>query len=342
MSTLVPNRENVEKIHRMVKGLSIPIRLDQYLAKEFPEYSRSFLQKLIKEKQVLLEDCPAKRSAKIENGQNISILLPKLEQLHLKAEKMDIPVFYEDEHLAVVFKRAGIITHPAGNIQQGTLVNGLLAQFESLADAGDDYRPGIVHRLDRDTSGALIIAKTSRAFEILTEKFRHREVKKQYLALVHGEVAFEEGSIELPLGMDPRNREKMKIVHGGKSSITEYKVLKRYPKFTLVQIFLITGRTHQIRVHFKSQKHPLVGDDLYGGSPYLDQKTLYKLANVKSEKNEKLIQRQALHAWRLSFEHPITKEKMLFHAPLPEDLQNTLHFLQKLWPCPLLEEMNIL
>jgi 23S rRNA pseudouridine1911/1915/1917 synthase len=337
---LIPNEEKVEEISFTIKGRVEGLRLDAYLSKRFVEYSRAYLQKLIANKRVLIQGKPVKASAKIRAGQQVSIQLPKLEPLYLKPEKMPLEILYEDDSLAVLNKPSDLVIHPSRGHLSGTLVNGLLGYFEELSDYHEDvYRPGIVHRLDRYTSGVLLIAKNSQVHASLAKQFEDRQTKKEYLALVEGQMRFEEGTIALPLGVDPRNRERMAIRHGGKEAMTEYKVIARYPDWTLVHVFPKTGRTHQIRIHFKSQGHPIVADALYEAAPVLTVDMLY--ARLKGAQTPLeglspdlcLMERSALHAWRLTFSHPLTQETMTHVAPLPEDFQGTLETLEKLWPC---------
>lgn len=335
---LVPNEEKLEEHAFIIKGRVEGSRIDQYLAKRFSDYSRAFFQKLIKQEKVLVDGKSIKISSKIRAGQEVHISLPKLEALHLQPEHIQLDVLYEDDYLAVINKAAGYVVHPSRGHMSGTIVNALLSHFDELCDSDDGYRPGIVHRLDRDTTGVLLIAKTNQSLYKLSQQFENREIKKEYLALVEGVLQFGEGTINLPLGIDPRNRERMAIQHGGKQSVTDYRVLARYPKFTLVQVFPKTGRTHQIRIHFKSQGHPLVVDKIYGASPIL---TIDQLSekNTQAAQGEPLIARQALHAWRIEFDHPAIHQKMTFCAPLARDFLDTLKIFQSLWPSASVSEI---
>jgi 23S rRNA pseudouridine1911/1915/1917 synthase len=336
---LVPNEDKPEEIAFVVRGRVEGDRLDQYLSHRFPDYSRSYLQKLIKAGKVLVDGSPAKTSAKLRAGQSVSVSLPKLEALHLKSEELPIEILYEDDELAVIDKPAGLVTHPARGHMTGTIVNALLFHFDKLSECEDVYRPGIVHRLDRDTTGVLLVAKSNRAQSSLGQQFENREVEKEYLALTEGEIACRQGSIELPLGMDPRNRERMSIQHGGKNALTNYRVIRTYPGFSLVHVFPKTGRTHQIRIHFKSQGHPLVADHLYGAEPVLTPERMGLGADFPGDPREPLMARQALHAWKISFFHPATGKKISFGAPLPRDLSRTLQIFQQFWPDPRVAEI---
>lgn len=340
---LVPNEDKVEEFRLTIRERMDGNRLDQYLVKRFPDYSRAYLQKLIKRGSVLIDGKPVKASTKIHTDQEIVLMLPKMEAVHLKPEEMPLDIIYEDDHLAVLNKLPGIVIHPARGHLSGTLVNGLLSYFDNLSDATDVYRPGIVHRLDRDTSGALLIAKNNQAHAKLSQQFEDRVIHKEYLALVEGEMKEAEGSVVLPLGIDPKNRERITVQHGGKDAVTNYKVLARYAGFTLVHVFPKTGRTHQIRVHLKSQNHPIVADELYGAAPSLSKAQIMAKAMpgnpAQPDDEQPLISRQALHAWRISFIHPFTHAEMTLMAPLPADYFSTLEVFQSLWPSPQVAEI---
>lgn len=346
----VPNENKIENFSFTINTHVDGYRLDQYLVRKFPDYSRAYLQKMIKNERVLVGGKPAKPSAKLHTGQDVSVSIPKLEPLHLQAEEMPLDVIYEDDDLAALNKPPHLVIHPARGHLSGTLVNALLAYFDDLAHGSDAYRPGIVHRLDRDTSGVLLIAKTEKAQACLGHQFENRLIKKEYLALLEGELNCPEGTIALPLGMDLKNRERMTIQHGGKEAITDYRVLALYPGFTLVHVFPRTGRTHQIRVHFKSQGYPIVGDHLYGASLLGVEQVLTKLAKDSGKQqmqqmqaefqvDEILMARQALHAWHISFEHPTTKQQISLEAPLAPDFSRTLQFFQFLWPSATVKQM---
>jgi 23S rRNA pseudouridine1911/1915/1917 synthase len=224
---------------------------------------------------------------------------------------------YEDDTLVVVNKPAGLVVHPAAGIQTGTLANALAYHFQQLPNA-TTVRPGIVHRLDRDTSGLLVVAKTDAALENLSDQFRARSVYKLYAALVHGRVASDSGRIEQPLSRDPSNRTRMAVVRGGRSALSIYRVARRFNRFTLLDVELKTGRTHQIRVHLAWLKHPVVGDETYGGG---------RDNSIQDPKLKSLIRglnRQFLHAEKLAFTHPATGDRVQFHSPLPPELSNLL------------------
>lgn len=336
METLIPNEDKTHTIQFAVKEqLDKACRIDAYLGKRFQDYSRSFLQGLIKKGNVLVDGKKVKASSKIHTGQEIVIILPELEPLTIKPEKIDLDILYEDDDIAIINKQSDLVIHPSRGNLSGTLVNGLVAHFQSLSDCTDVYRPGIVHRLDKYTTGVMLIAKNNQAHAKLSQQFADRVTRKEYIALVNGELNSKQGSIELPIGVDPRNRERMTISHGGKKSITHYRVIARYPAHTLVRVFPKTGRTHQIRVHMKAQGHPLVADHVYSDKDILTMDMILKNRKSCNEnvKDECLINRQALHARSITFYHPKTNKEMTQTAPLAKDFIHTLEMFQKFWPC---------
>jgi 23S rRNA pseudouridine1911/1915/1917 synthase len=283
-------------------------RLDRYLAQRFPDLSRSLVQKLIREGAVLVNGAPAKGSYHPRAGDVLLVRLPEQAPATLPLpEELPLRILYEDEHLLVVDKPAGMVVHPAPGHPQGTLVNALLAHRPDILRADlDPQRPGIVHRLDRDTSGLLLVAATREAQEALQKAFATRKVAKTYLALVQGHLVPERGAIEAPIGRDPCHRQRMAVVpQGGRYARTEYRVRLYLPGCTLVEAKLLTGRPHQLRVHFSAIGHPVVGDRVYGG----------RRASLPEAP------RQFLHAWRLVLAHPMTGIPLRFTAKLPEDLR---------------------
>ena len=287
-------------------------RLDTALTAILLEYSRSILQRWIKDGKVQIGGQPAKASHKIETGEFAEIEVPEVRGSALKAQDLAVPILYEDSDLVVVNKPRGLVVHPAAGHWEDTLVNSLLAQCDDLSGIGGEVRPGIVHRLDKDTSGVLVVAKNDPTHHALAEQIRTREAKRVYLAIVQGEIAESKGRIEAPIGRHPKDRKKMAILtQGGKDAATEFTVLERFTNYTLVECRLVTGRTHQIRVHFSYIGFPVVGDPLYG-----------------SRKQAFSIEGQALHAFRLSFTHPQTGKEMTFEAPLPKDMEEILESLR--------------
>jgi len=287
-------------------------RLDRYIADRCPELSRSEVQRLIKEGLVLVNEAPAKASYGPVPGDWITVYLPQ-EEKTLVPEEIPLDILFEDEYLLVINKPAGLVVHPSPGHEAGTLVNALLAYRPDLVRANlDPQRPGIVHRLDRETSGVLVVAATAQVQRALQQQFKSREVEKIYLALVYGRLLPLRAAIEAPIGRDPRDRKKMKVLREGKYARTEYHVREHLAESTFLEATLLTGRTHQLRVHFASIGHPVVGDRVYG------------------PRHQRIdAPRQMLHSWRLRFSHPITKERMEFAAPLPEDFDRVLKALRR-------------
>ena len=240
-------------------------RLDAYLAARIKDWSRARIQRLIEDGDVLVNGRTAKSSYKLRADDEIEVELTPLASTAFTPEDIPLDIVYEDDELIVVNKPAGLVVHPAAGISAGTLANALAYHFHQLSTRGGAVRPGIVHRLDKDTSGLIVVAKSEAAHENLADQFRAREVFKSYVALVHGRVEQESGRIEEPIARDPRNRTRMSVVRGGRPALTLYRVRRRYTRFTLLDVEIKTGRTHQIRVHLQWLKHPVVGDAVYGG-----------------------------------------------------------------------------
>lgn len=296
-------------------------RLDSYLAAHVEGWSRARLQRLIENGDVLVNSKLAKASHKVVANDEIEVeLAPSLES-NFTPENIPLNIVYEDDHVIVINKPAGLVVHPAAGVHSGTLANALAYHFQQLANAGS-VRPGIVHRLDKDTSGLLVAAKTELAHEHLGDQFRAREVFKSYVALVYGVVKQTSGRIEQPIARDPRNRTRMAIVPGGRGALSLYKVRRSYDAFTLVDVELKTGRTHQIRVHLAWLKHPVVADELYGGGRDNSVQDVQLRARIRK------LQRQFLHAEQLGFRHPQTGESIKFVAPLPVELTEFLEALE--------------
>jgi 23S rRNA pseudouridine1911/1915/1917 synthase len=293
-------------------------RLDRFLAEKVPELSRSAAQRLIDGGQVSVNGEAVKASYKIRAGDLVTVYVPGDDAVELVAEAIPLFVVYEDPALLVVDKPAGMVVHPAPGHAGGTLVNALLAHCPELADSGDD-RPGIVHRLDRDTSGLILVAKSEKVRRALQKQFKDRLVRKAYLALLDGHLQPAWGRIEAPVGRDPRHRQRMAVLQGGREAITEYHVLEHISHqsgpaagdYTLVEAEPRTGRTHQIRVHFASIGHPVIGDSVYG-----------------RRRPQLPAPRQFLHAWKLGFKHPGTGQRIDLEVPLPPDLSRVLELLR--------------
>src|SRR6185295_18649005 len=294
-------------------------RLDTYLASQIEGWSRARLQRLIENEDVLVNGKIAKPSYKLRDGDEIEVELVAAPIDVFTPEDIPLDIVYEDETLVVVNQPAGLVVHPAAGTPSGTLANALAYHFQQLP--GREVRPGIVHRLDRDTSGLLVVAKTEAALENLSDQFRDRTVFKSYVALVHGRVLSNSGKIDQPLARDPSNRTRMAVVRGGRNALTLYHVRRSFDRFTLLDVELKTGRTHQIRVHLAWLKHPVVADETYGGgrdNTIQDPQLRARIRNLK---------RHFLHAEKLAFTHPATKEVMKFEAPLPSDLSELLENL---------------
>ncbi|MFN2529932.1 MAG: RluA family pseudouridine synthase [Pyrinomonadaceae bacterium] len=296
-------------------------RIDAYLAAQIPQWSRARLQKLIESEDVLVNGKPVRSSYKLRDKDQLEVELVLVTGSSFFPEDIPLEIVYEDNSIVVVNKPAGLIVHPAAGLASGTLANAIAYHFEQLASQ-HTVRPGIVHRLDRDTSGLLVVAKTEFALEHLADQFRERTVFKSYVALVHGRMETRTGQIDQPIARDPRNRTRMAVVRGGRSALSLYTVHQRYQRFTLLDVELKTGRTHQIRVHLASVNHPVVGDEVYGGGRDNSIQDAQLRARIRK------LGRHFLHAEKLAFAHPETGTKMEFNAPLPAQLQDLLLALQ--------------
>ena len=308
-----------------------PIRIDKYLVEiDHNElYSRSFIDKLINSGKITVNSQPIKKSYLLNQGDQIEIEIPPPEEKQLKAESIPLQIVYEDEFLAVINKSAGISVHPAPNQYSGTIANAILSSFgKDLPYLENPARPGIVHRLDKNTSGLLIIAKDDKTLSRLSKAFSERKIKKFYQAILLGTPKSFDGSIKTLINRSRKERTKMTVASRGKEAVTKYRVIKTYEFFSHVDIMPITGRTHQIRVHFDYINCPIAGDEVYGkkkGMSYLPI-NLRKRVNSFFEKN---MPRQALHAYRLKFTHPVSEQKLDISIDLPDDMKNTLLWLEK-------------
>jgi 23S rRNA pseudouridine1911/1915/1917 synthase len=290
-------------------------RLDRYLAARLPTLSRTRLAELIDEGRVRVNGGEAKRSHRLADGESVEVEVLPRPPLEAAPEDLALEVLYEDSELAVLNKPAGMVVHAGAGHSSGTVVNALLHRYRSLSGLGGAQRPGIVHRLDKDTSGALLVARTDQAHASLAEQFAGRQVKKTYIALVHGRLAKDSGTIGLPIARDLRRRTRMTTRRReGRAARTDWRVLARIGDYTLVEVDLHTGRTHQIRVHFSALGHPLVGDTLYG-APREPRVARHVIAPLG---------RNFLHAGRISFTHPATQKPITVRAPLPGALREWL------------------
>jgi len=300
-------------------------RLDRFLASR-PEFvSRSQLKRLIEEGRVLLNSRPAKPAAKVKAGDVIDVFIPPPRPARPLPENIPLKILFEDKHLLVIDKPAGMTTHPAAGNLSGTLVNALLYHCQDLSGIGGELKPGIVHRLDKLTSGVMVAAKSDRAHIGLAGQFKEHSIERAYLALVWGQMPSESGRIESLIGRNPSHRLKMTgRTKKGRLAITEWLVKERFRHFTLLEARLFTGRTHQIRVHLTEAGHSLVGDPLYGRGRVLPPKLAPELKAALADWH-----RQALHAYKLGFVHPLTGEKLLFSSPLPADMQALVKIMEE-------------
>lgn len=293
-------------------------RVDRYVANALDALSRTAVQRLIDDGAITVNDQAVQASDRVQAGDVIRIVIPAPEPVSIEPQAIPLHILYEDADIVVVNKSAGMVVHPGAGQPSGTLVNAILAHSPDLTGVGGEIRPGIVHRLDRDTSGAIIVAKHDQALRHLQRQFKRRTVEKHYVALVAGQIPQEEGLIEAPIARDRHRRRRMAVVGGGKMARTRWRVMARYRDdrgrtYTLVDVHLLTGRTHQIRVHFSWMGFPIAGDTTYGGPAIAE-----------------LSPRQFLHARSLQITHPSTEERMTFVAPLPSDLLQVLASLTKI------------
>lgn len=297
-------------------------RLDRFLAREL-HMPRSQVKRLVQQGHVLLNGRAAKPSAWVEVGALVQVQLPPSSPTDLEPQPMDLAILYEDEELLVLNKQAGLVVHPGAGHPRGTLVNGLLAHCPGIRGVGGLERAGLVHRLDKDTTGAMVVAKTERAHRLLSLQFKERKVMKEYLALVWGWVREEKGLVELHLGRDQRDRLRISArSRKAREARTQWEVLARLEQLTWLRARPETGRTHQIRVHLASMGHPVVGDPLYGG-----RGKWKALSPGKTREALAKVERQLLHAWRICVDHPGLGKRVCFHAPIPQDLAWVLEAL---------------
>ena len=295
----------------IVKNESQGKRLDKYVTEQNTEITRTAVQRLIDEKNILVNGKEQKASYKVNENDVVEVEVPEPKKIEIKAEDIPIEVIYEDSDIVVVNKPKGMVVHPGNGNLDGTLVNAIMAKCEgSLSGIGGEIRPGIVHRIDKDTSGLLIVAKNDKAHVNLSEQIKEHKVKKTYIALVRGVVKENEATIDMPIGRSKTDRKKMAVCKDGKNAVTHIKVLKRWEHYTLLQVNIETGRTHQIRVHLSYIGYPIIGDYTYSNG-----------------KNEFGVVGQCLHAQKLEFKHPTTNKIMKLEAPLPEYFQEIIQKL---------------
>lgn len=285
-------------------------RVDKVIASLIPSKTRSHIQQWIKEGEVYVNDTPVKANYKVQSGDLIVITEPELQLLDVQAENLPIDIVFEDEDILVINKPQGMVVHPSAGHQNGTLVNALMYHVKDLSGINGTVRPGIVHRIDKDTSGLLMVAKNDFSHEVLAAQLKDKTSLRKYVALVHGKIPHEKGTVDAPIGRSKVDRKKQDIIDDGRAAVTHFQVIERFKDFTLLSLKLETGRTHQIRVHMKYIGYPLAGDPIYG-----PKKTLKGPG-------------QFLHAQTLGFKHPKTGEFLTFEADLPELFQKTLSELR--------------
>ena len=301
----------MEKI--IVQNNEKGVRLDSYITKKLNDLSRANIQRLIEDGNILVNSAKQKISYKLNSGDKIEITIPEPKKIDLKPQDIKVEIVYEDNDIIVVNKPKGLVVHPAVGNPDGTLVNAIMNICkDSLSGIGGEVRPGIVHRLDKDTTGLLIVAKNDKAHINLSEQIKNREVKKIYIALVRGNIPENEATINMPIGRSTKDRKKMAVVKNGKEAVTHFKVIDRFKNYTLLEIKIDTGRTHQIRVHMAEIGYPVVGDMVYSNG-----------------KNEFGVEGQMLHAKSLDFKHPITGKNMHLEAELPKYFKDIIDKLKQ-------------
>ncbi len=322
-SRLFPFLESMDRFEQTVPTGQEPERLDTFAARVVPGLTRAAVQRLIEQGLISVDGASAKPSLKLKGGEQVVVTVPPPEPAEAVAEEIPLQIAYEDAAVVVVNKPAGMVVHPAAGNPRGTLVNALLGHCRDLSGVGGELRPGIVHRLDKDTTGLLVVAKSDPAHQHLAHQFKEHSIRRVYLALVYGSPREDRGRIEGEIGRHPTDRKRMSgTTRHGRHAVTHWRVVARYPGMTLLRLRLETGRTHQIRVHLSEAGFPLVGDQVYGGAA--------RAANIKDPQLRKLVRelaRQALHAQSLGFLHPASGEWLEFNADIPADMQAILDYL---------------
>ena len=331
------DQDQIEQIEQIEQDILQPVtiqvgpaikdrRIDKYLHGRFANYSRVMIQTIIKAGGVTVNGNKVKQSFQLTAGDKITLTLPELPSKEIEPQDIPLNIIYEDNDVLIINKQADLIVHPARSYKNGTLVNALAFYCDNLSSGLGEFRPGIVHRLDRNTTGVMIITKNDVAQWKIAKQFQDRTTKKTYLTIVHGCPQLTADCINAPLGVHPREREKFAVrTESGKEAITFYEVLEEFKGYSLLKVRIKTGRTHQIRVHLAHIKHPVVADDMYGGKAVY----LWQLQNAEPSAQPPLLDRVALHAYSIEFIHPTTGKPVLFEAPLPEDMQNFLEMLRK-------------
>lgn len=333
---------NIQKVIIITTHCNEKTRIDKYLASlgRRDLYSRSFIDKLLINNLITVNGKIAKKSEILNGNEEIIVKIPLPEEKNIVPENIDLDIAYEDNDIAIINKPAGMVVHPAPGHYKGTLVNALIYHFGKLSNMNTPggrnsktgfitppkFRPGIVHRLDKDTSGLMIIAKNDYVHSLLKKLFENHKIQKVYLALTMGTLSEKEGTIKTFYGRNPKNKQKMSVrqLAEGKVAITHYKVVKSFPGFDLTKVYLETGRTHQIRVHFSYIHHPIMGDKIYSSKKQMLNLAPFSVKNKINEVITSVLTRQALHAYKLEFIHPITKKKISVKKDMPEDMQKVI------------------
>lgn len=337
MSLPVLKMENQDQKDRFDRELTFAvrtndvIRIDKYLANlNINElYSRSFIDRLLKKGFVTLDGKVVKKSEQVHKDQLIHVKIPPPTKKDILPENIELSFVYEDEHLAIIDKPAGMVVHPAPGHYHGTLVNAIMYHMKHLSSPDDPLRPGIVHRLDKDTSGLIIVAKNDFVHVKLKELFANHEIQKIYIAFTMGNLTSPEGTISTLYGRNPLNSRKMAVLEEGKLAVTHYEVIETYPGLDITKIMLETGRTHQIRVHFSHLIHPIMGDTLYSSKKQMINLVPERAKKIVRHLFTNTLRRQALHAHQLEFVHPITHKTIFVTSPLPQDMDNVLKIIRK-------------
>lgn len=304
-------QENENAIEYVVNDTDDLARIDKFVSAIFPQYSRTLIQKLIKQSSLLVNNNPTKANYVVRSGDLIQIDEIPFVEMDLNPEPLDLNIVYEDEDVLVVDKPSGMVVHPAPGHYEHTLVNGLLYHINQLSSGSHPLRPGIVHRIDKDTSGLLMVAKNDEAHRILAEELKAKVTKREYIALVSGRISSATGKIDAPIGRDFKDRKKMRVTEDGRNAVTHFTVLERFNDASLIKCVLETGRTHQIRVHMAYIGHPVIGDPVYSKNAFNDNFGQY------------------LHAAVLGFTHPKTNEYLEFNSPLPAEFTSKLNIYRK-------------
>ncbi len=333
---IIQDEDGAQHAKLIIKRLLPNRRIDKYLRHRFPDFSRNIIQRLIAENAVLVNNSPTKNSYQLNQGDQVDLILPPPPTNEITPEPIPLDVLYEDDDLIVINKQADLIVHPARGNRGGTLVNGLVHYSDSLSKVNGQFRPGIVHRLDRNTTGIIVVAKTDTAHWRMAHQFEHRQVQKTYMAIIHGTLELDADVIDIPLGRHPRVREKYAVrLEDGKPAMTTYHLVEQFRGYALVKLHPKTGRTHQLRVHMSAIKHPIACDTMYGGKIMTLEQLLESSPNPEIndngfgiQKTDPVMVRQALHAAEITFHHPTSGEKVTFSAPLTKDMAMLLDLLK--------------